>query len=277
MIEKALIIGGDKRQTYLKKHLSGHFSDVCYIRESEDSELLNEIDRFSHIVFPVPVSKDGDYIFSNTSLKLKIADAADLIKPYHKVYGAGFDRETINKFEKNKIKYYDFMKDMTFKRANAVLTAQGTLRLLLDNTENCVSGKKALIIGFGDVAQTLADLLFKAGIRVCISARKPMVLHLAELLGYKTTALKSVGVSAEKYDYIFGTVPARILREKDISSMKDSAVYFELASPPFTAEKEFFVKHKKRYIFGGGLPGRYLPEASAKLISDFILCHSERE
>ena len=77
--------------------------------------------------------------------------------------------------------------------------------------------------------------------------------------------------SLGEYDYIFSSVPSEIFGERDILSMKDEAVFFELASYPYGADRNLFIKYNKKYVSGSALPGKYLPTASAKLIADFIL------
>ena len=271
MNQKALIIGGDKRQEYLKNILDGNFSEVYHIRYPADVWVLDEIEKFSHIILPVPISKDNEHVYSDGNLYLRISELTELIKPCHKVFGSGFDCKTLDTFEDRQIEYCDFMKDKIFKRANALLTAQGTLRLVLDNTDDYIVGKKALIIGYGDVADTLAEKLRNNGIEVYITARNKRKLSLAALYGYKTVALSSISSCIYLFDYILGTVPANILDSSDIKNIKDDCIYIELASKPFTANESDFKEYSKKYIFGGGLPGKFLPSASGKLIADFII------
>lgn len=271
MNQKALIIGGDKRQEYLKKNLESKFDEVYHLRDSADISMLDDIESFSHIILPLPLSKDKEHIYSQGSLYLKTDELIAMIKPCHKVFSSGFDSKTLDYFEDKQIEYCDFMKDKIFKRANALLTAQGTLRLMLDNTEDYIVSKKALIIGFGDVGQTLADTLRNNGLEVYITVRNKRKLSLASMSGYKTIALSSLRSCIYLFDYIFGTVPANILDCDDIKNIKSECTYIELASPPFTAKETDFKALSKTYICGSALPGRYLSFASGKLLADFIL------
>ena len=271
MNQKALIIGGDKRQEYLKNDLDDKFNEVFHLRYAADMWVLEEIESFSYIVLPVPVSKDGEHINSGDNLRFKLCDLLDYIQPCHKIFGSGFDCKTLDYLEDKQIDHCDFMKDKTFKRANAHLTAQGALRLILNGTEDYIVGKKALIIGFGDVADTLAEKLRCNGMDVYITARNKRKLGLATLNGYKTIALPSLSSCIYLFDYVIGTVPANLLTLSDISKMKDDSTYLELASAPYTAKAEDFKTASKNYINGSALPGRFLPLASGKLLADFIL------
>ena len=271
MNESFLIIGGDLRQQYLKSLLDEKYDDVFHIRYPADIWKLDEVDRYSHIILPLPVSKDKEYIYSTDNLCLKISEVVDLIKSCHTVYTSGFDNKTLDYFEDKKIEYHDFMKDKIFKKANAYLTAQGTLKILLDNTRDYIVGKKALIIGFGDVAVTLAELLSKIGVHVYITARNDRKLSVAEYSGFKSVRLCDLKSSISKFDYICGTVPANIIDEETIKGIRDDSLYFELASAPYNADKKLFDALSKKHINGSSLPGKFLPLASGKIMAEFIL------
>lgn len=266
-----LIIGGDKRQQYLKKRLEAEFYSVFHIRYPADVSELKKIESYSHIILPVPISKDKRSIYTDDKLDIEINELMRKIKACHIVYGTGFDSKFLDFFEDNSITYYDFMKDKAFKLFNAYLTALGTVRLMLESTDDIITGKKALIIGFGDVAKTLAEKLKALAVDVRIAARNQSQLTNAEFCGYKTMALESIGESISKFDFVFGSVPANILTFNDVINMGEECVYFELASSPYTADSEHFTKAGKKYILASGLPGKFLPKASSDILYDFIL------
>lgn len=265
MKESYLIVGGDIRQEKLKDILEMKGKEVYHILYPADIKELDNAGRYSNIVLPIPLTKDGETLFSECDeLKIKLSFLIDKLKDNQKIYGSGL----MPHFNENGL---DLMKDSVFKRANAVLTAQGALRLLLESTDDYIVTKKVLITGFGDVAETLADLLRRVGLRVHIKARSHKALLSAEMQGYGTSYLKYNENSLGEYDYIFSTVPSEIFGERDILSMKDEAIFFELASYPYSADRNLFIKYNKKYVSGSALPGKYLPTASAKLIADFIL------
>ncbi len=266
-----LIIGGDKRQQYLKRKFEADFYDVIHIRYSGDLETLDDIESYTHIILPIPISKDNLTVYNSDSLKLTIRELKEKLGSCHRVYGGGFTDNFLINLEDKHITYFDFMKDKNFKLANAYLTAQGAMRLLLENTDDVVSGKKSLIIGFGDVAKTLAEKLKAFGIDVYIAARNKKQLSVARLNGYKTMGIEKISDLIYMFDFVFGTVPANILTADDVKSSGVDCVYFELSSAPYTAEKDDFERFGKRYILASALPGKYLPEASADIIYDFIL------
>ena len=240
------------------------FSDVYHIRHPADICELDNIGEYSDVILPIPVSKDGFTVYSDNRLDLRLDSLYGAIQPHQRVYGGGVKTDCSNLV-------FDLMKNPSFKLINAHFTAQGTLRLMLENTDEFIIGKKALIIGFGDVATTLAHMLSNLGLMVVTAMRNPYKRCEAKALGYEAVSLDEISNVIDGCDYIFGTVPATVLTKNHIREMKTDSVYIELASAPFTADKSIFEKYSKNYIFGGGLPGRYLPKASAELIADYIL------
>lgn len=267
-MEKFLIIGGDKRQKILYDLLKSEGKDVSHMTET-DTHIISS---YSHIILPVPISKDGRNIYcSDSGFCLSLNDIADELIKSQTVFGGGFNEKFRSALQRKGIICLDFMADEDFVTANAYLTAQGALRLLLENTQEYIVSKKMLIIGFGRVAKALAAMLKSVGADIYIAARNPSQLKLAELCSYKTFQLNEMGSYLCEFSYIFGTVPFNVLTEDNIKLIRDDCVYFELASAPFTADRNDFDRFGKRYIPGGALPGNFLPVASGRLLCDYIL------
>ena len=135
---------------------------------------------------PIPLTKDGETLYSECDeLKIKLSYLIDKLRDNQKIFGSGL----MPYFKENGL---DLMKDSVFKRANAMLTAQGALRLLLESTDDYIVSKKVLITGFGDVAENLGELLLRIGCEVNIKARSPKALLIAEMKGYGTSYIKYI-------------------------------------------------------------------------------------
>ena len=106
MNEKILIIGGDKRQEYMKEFISDSYKEVYHIRYSADTHRLREIESCSHIVLPLPLSKDKKTVYSTDDLCLTVDDMIGLIKPCHTVFASGLDNKALDYFEDNSIEFY---------------------------------------------------------------------------------------------------------------------------------------------------------------------------
>ncbi len=271
MCDTILIIGGDKRQDRLYEILKDK-SYKCLRTNINSVKALAEVNKHSIIVLPVPFSADGKYIYgSNPDFRLEVSDLLSALTNNNTVIAGGLSETIRNQLNEKGVKFYDILASDYFTEYNAFLTSQGALKLLLDNTECLVTGKKVLITGFGRVAESLAYILKGIGTDVFILARNHRQLLKASCLGYKTVNLSAKSSVLCMFDYIFNTVPSNIFSESDIFRIRDDTVYFELASPPCGAEKQHFEKHSKKYVFGGGLPGKFVSHSAAEIMADFII------
>lgn len=271
MHNKILIIGGDKRQDGLFDILKDKFSN-CTKENTSSLKALSEIKNHSLIILPVPFSSDGEYIYSsNPDFRLSVTDFLSALTKDNTVIAGAISEKIRAELNKKSITFYDMCDSDYFTEYNAFLTSQGAVKLLLDNTESLVTGRKVLITGFGRVAQALALTLKGIGTDVFILARNPHQLLKAHCLGLSTVSLSAKSSVICMFDYIFNTVPCQIFSESDVFRIRDDTVYFELASKPFGADKTHFEKHGKKYVYGGGLPGKYVSASACEIMADFII------
>ncbi len=270
-MKKILILGGDRRQKELFSLLTSRELDCTSVFEGELLNTSDFIRGFDVIILPVPFSKDGKNLFSeNAMLKISLSDIISGLEPGKHVIGGSFSESFLSLAKENGAKTFDLLGERDFALFNAYLTAQGAVRLLLENTEDYVVSKRALVTGFGKVGKATAHFLSSLGLDVYVFARRSEIRTHARALGYKTISETELSQSVHLFDFIFNTVPKRLFEKEDVLHMKNRAVYFELASAPFGADKENFEKAKATFVFGGGLPGRFCSFAAAKEIEKRI-------
>lgn len=264
-----LVLGGDRRQRILSALLSADGYKVTYI--NNNAENIKDAIKSNDIIFlPLPVSKDRVHIYSdNGDFRFKLKEVLSDLKNTSVVFGGGFSKEAKEYLEYENISYHDCQMSELFELQNAHFTAQGALKLLLDNTQEFLKDKNALVTGYGRISSALAVLLSSLRIKVTIAARNEIQLKTAEFMGYEAINLKELkGLSG--YDYVFNTVPFVIFDEEAVASADKKCVYFELASAPFGASKEHFDKYGITYVVGTGLPGKMLPQSSARLLKEYM-------
>ena len=74
-------------------------------------------------------------------------------------------------------------------------------------------------------------------------------------------------------DYVFNTVPARIIKATDLAGMKEGALYMELASAPGGCNPAD-CPQGCMHIYENGIPGRVSPLAAAKAMAECIYRHT---
>lgn len=217
------------------------------------------------IVLPFPSTR------TNIAFLRECKVIGDYFLPEHTVIGGMINAELKDEFEKSGIKFYDYFENEAYVLKNAQLTSQGAVRLLLENTPDFLVGKKVLVTGFGRIGKSLAMILKSLGMKVFIAVRREESAVEVLAMGFDVFNFNAVKGTLFYYDYIFNTVPSMLLSYRDISHLNENAIYFELASSPFGADKKNFELLGKNYIHGGALPGRYYQKAVARNIVDYIL------
>ena len=118
-----------------------------------------------------------------------------------------------------------------------------------------------LVIGWGRIAQHLAQLLKACGATVTIAARDPHKRALAASMGYQVCNIAQI--CPDNHRLIFNTVPAPVLSETAPGILK-----IDLASQPGMAGEDVLI--------APGLPSKETPESAARLIAATVM-HSLKE
>lgn len=265
---KILILGGDERQRKLCKLFSENGFDVTAITEEGEEENLHEsLETSDTVILPLPVSRDGKVVYSDRkTLRIPMKTVIEELTPDKMLFGGIIRDDLKAKLGERSVPYVDYYRDEAFVSYNAYLTAQCALRLMLENTDEYLVSKRVLVTGFGQVAKAMAALLKRVGLDVYIAARNETQKATAYALGYKVLDIYDLSSVIRIFDFTLNTVPSHVLGEREVSLMKDSALYIELASKPYGAKPEHFEKHGKRYLPAPSLPGKFCSQSAAQAI-----------
>ena len=266
-MKKTVILGGDKRQRILAKLFEENGKEPVAAFDGEGLERLGDFGEFKTLILPLPCTKDGKTVFSAEKdffLPLSVVEKG--VRPGALVIGGNMPEEFCSKLLSGGVDVFDYFKDESFTVYNAFLTAQGAVRLLLENTSEYLVSKRVLVAGFGRIGRAAAKMLSALGLDVYVAARRRETLSEISALGLKALDTAEIEGSVFLFDFVFNTVPAQIFTDKSVSLMKSGAVYFELASSPFGAQSKAFEKSKARFVSGSALPGRFCPHSCAKAV-----------
>ena len=142
--------------------------------------------------------------------------------------------------------------------------------LLSQSSDGALLGSAVLVAGSGRIAFFLADRLRACGSTVTFAARNPDKRELARLNGYAAISLDELAGVLPEFDFIANTIPAPIFDEAMFSKMKENAVYEELATLPEQPRRAFAERFGVKYIYAGGLPGKYSPKAAGGFIAQTL-------
>lgn len=254
-----LICGGDKRQEYMYRYMLDKGLNVSTFALGEDSKItIDDIKKYDVVIFPVPVTRDGEYL--NASSKVKLADIMGQLDENQIVLGGmcnGYDM-------------IDYYKDESFQMQNAVPTAEGAIQLAMENTDFTINGSCCAVLGYGRIGKVMAAMLKSLGAKVTVCARNPKDISLARAFGFETmhiNHLENMGM----FDIIFNTVPKTVMDSTVLGSTKSNVLLIELASKPYGIDMEATQKLGKKVIIASGLPGKVAPKTAGKILCDVIM------
>lgn len=277
-INKFLVIGGDLRNVELAKILKEDGKIVyTYGMNIDSTEKLETIlEDVEVVVGPIPFSRDSLTV-NSTFVDSKILIKELLEKMRGKILIAGNISEDVKKLAKSyNIQVIDVMKSEKLAVLNTIATAEGTIELMIANTDTIIFDSNVLILGFGRVAKTLANR-FKGLVKsITCASREDEELAWIEVYGYEKLDLKDFvkcqesKKCLENYKVIINTIPSMILDAEKLQYVNKEVLLIDLASDSGGIDKEETKKQGLKLIHALGLPGKVAPKSSAKFIKDII-------
>lgn len=265
---KMIIMGGDSRFVRLAELLErdGHGVFPLGMEGALPMQGPSDYSGTEAVILPLPAEKDG-YLFAPLSReKRSLIELLEPFKPGTKVFAGMAGQELREYCRRRGLSIFDYFRREEFQVKNALLTAEGALGLLLGLDGGKLSGRRALIVGFGRIGKLLVPRLQALGLELSVMARSPSQRAWAEAMGCK--ALK-FGESSEGFDFVLNTVPAVVFGEEELRGFGDASL-IELASAPGGFCEESAARLSKNIINGRGLPGRWAEDSAAEAIRDTI-------
>lgn len=274
LLNKILIVGGDKRNVYLINMLyekgcnvSGIYIDAS--QHNKDAQCAHEIlSSADTIILPLPCTRDGKHL--NAPLcdeKINLESIYSYLSPNAVVFGGMLD---IEEFEKRGISAHDYAIRTDFAALNAVPTAEGAIEAAMKLMSTTIFGSKCLVSGFGKCGKILCNTLKGLGASVTVAARNPRDLSMAEAFGYNVTSIAKMHTIVGNFDIIFNTVSHPIFGEAELKKIKPHTPFIDIASLPGGIDAQNITHKNIDYVFLPGIPGKYSPQTAAEIIMKTI-------
>lgn len=278
MINKISIIGGDLRIVKLAEMLVEEGVEV-FTYGLENSELLDEnkaktlreaTEKSDIVLGPIPFSSNGKTIntpFSNN--KTLLSDFMDRLSG--KTLIAGSIRQEIYEIasEKN-VKVIDILKREELAVLNAVSTAEGTIKIAIEETPRNLHGSNILVLGFGRIGKILSNMLKGLGANVACEARRNSDLAWIKAYGYEPIPISNLKDNLNRFDIIINTIPYIILDKENLDNVKKDALIIDLASNPGGVDRNAIKERKIKFVWALSLPGKVAPITSAEFIKETL-------
>ncbi|MBQ8404269.1 MAG: hypothetical protein IJX55_07605 [Clostridia bacterium] len=212
------------------------------------------------VALPLPYSRDGERILAPFSEKaIMVGDILNLLEEKSLLLGGKMPAD----FPRKAIDYYA---REDFAILNAVPTAEGAIKLALEETKLTVRGMKAAVLGFGRVGKILAKTLVSLGADVTVFARSAEARAWAKVFYCDAKKFCALKEEIGAFDCIFNTVPHKILFADALERAKRGAVIIELASAPGGADAGEAARAGVRFVSAQSLPGKITPKSAGKII-----------
>lgn len=278
-MKSVVVLGGDMRGVYCAGRLSrekGYNVVVSGLKgrgEGGKEERLPE--RANILVLPyvsLISGKDGRMYISSMQADKGIAfeTAAGLVKGGTAVFCGRLPEQCAKELTDRGAKLYDWFSDEELTLKNAALTAEGAAQIITGESKDGVGGSNILILGCGRVARACAKLFHSMGGSVTIAARKESDRMFAVSQGWSCAALDDIEAWS-RADVIVNTIPARVIGEKELRSVKPGGWILELASKPYGLDFEEAERLGVRAVLGSGLPGKFTPEAAGENMACYVI------
>lgn len=276
------IIGGDLRIVKLVEmlvkdgfelttyalDLADSLSHIKEVRQAESLEKALEASKI--IVGPIPLSsnkKDINTPFSKQTISIQ--ELMDQME--EKVFIAGSIGDVIYELaEKRNNKIIDLLKREELAVLNTISTAEGAIKIAIEETTTTIHGSNILVMGFGRIGKILANMLTGLGAKVSCEARKNSDLAWIKAYGYEPINLNELDQKLGQFDIIINTIPFLILEEKKLNLVKKDCLLIDLASNPGGIDREIAKQKGIKTIWALSLPGKVAPLTSAEFIKETI-------
>ena len=270
MMTRILAVGGDRRQTLLVRLLGGLGQvDTLAVPDCRDTV---EDRTYDLLVLPCPTLDPsgnlrvgsatapyaaGPDLAGDTKKRLVPGDLLPYCGPKTRVFGGGLPGRAHLPVPLERAE--DLLADPRVKAANGRLTAESVF--FLPRKGKSLSGARCLIFGWGCIAKPLSLLLRAFGAQVTVAARRETARAEAEGFGLTAVGFSEIGCA---FDFVYNTVPAQTLSGAQLAGLGPDCQWVELASAPGGLPDSPPAELAR--VAAGGLPGRYLPDAAAKVL-----------
>ncbi len=274
------VIGGDLRQAYIANRIAADGKRVYALLLEENPTLQQDLiceepiqkvlARCDVVILPLPLSVDDVYVnapFSKQKLSLK--DCLEAIQPGTEIF-AGKVGSSVELATQCGHSITDYLKREELAVKNAAITAEAAIAIAIEEQPVAILGSNCLVIGHGRIAKSLMKILNGMGARVSAAARKYGDLAQIETEGCQPVPFQDLKYALPKADLIFNTVPAKVLKRKELSLIRDTTLLIDLASRPGGIDLDAAGELGVKTIWALSLPGKISPISAGEYILETI-------
>lgn len=276
------VIGGDARQLEVIRKLIELDAKISLIGFDQLDEgfvgatkiQLSQVDFSTVEAIMLPVSGTSlegevETIFSNEKIVLKESHLK--ATPKHCIVFSGIsnhylksiveasNRKLVELFDRDDVAIY-----------NSIPTMEGTLMMVIQNTDITIHRSNVVILGFGRVGITVARAFHALGANVKVAARESDLLARIYEMGFEPIELNNLVSEVQNLDVCINTIPARVLTANILAKMPTRSLIIDLASKPGGTDFRYAEKRGIKAMLAPGLPGIVAPKTAGQIIANVL-------
>ncbi len=274
------VVGGDARQKWLatalqrRNALSAVYEVPDFASPASVTVLTTPADlcHYTCIVGPVPLARQGNLLLPPTAQQsLPLSLLLQIMQPGQLIAGGNLPAAFLQQCQARQIQTYDFLQSSTLTLANAEITAEGMLAILLQQTPYVLQNTSLLLLGYGRCGMALAHKLTALGCQVLVCESNLEKRSLARSFGYNVLTPEGLPAVLPTCELLVNTVPALVLTYDLLQLLPTQAMLFDLASAPGGIDQQAAQQLHLYYQNCPGLPGRTAPQTAGELLAENLL------
>jgi dipicolinate synthase subunit A len=262
------MLGGDKREQEIARRAAATGADVRAhgfpwpeegipdVRHSSDPAGVLDGARFA--LFPIPGISATGALFAPSTPAPIIPDRALLSKMAPRAHIIlGWADNNLKKHAEAlaiTLHEYEWDRGLMLQRTPAII--EGLIKIVIENTDITIHRASACIVGQGTIGAVLTRYLVALGADTHVVARNPEQRAAAFVAGATPHTFDELPRIATQLDFVFSTVPTRVVGEDVLSQLPKSVLIVDLAAPPGGVDFDAAKRLGLRAIWGRGLGSR---------------------
>lgn len=276
------VLGGDKRYLYVIEQLATNgntvfidgFDEITFHHPLIQKKRIEEIpfEKLDAIVLPVLGMDEGGKLercFPKGTLTL----SEHLLKkiPAHAIIFSGtattYLERVCEKINRRLVLLYE-LDDVAI--LNSIPTAEATLQLAMEHTEQTIHGANVFVFGYGRIGKTVAHLFHQVGANVSVIARKQEALARVNASFMEAVPVQKIDSIIEKCDICINTIPHLVITKKLIEKMKEESLIIDVASSPGGTDFHAANEKEIKALHALGLPGKVAPKTAGEIVAEKV-------
>jgi dipicolinate synthase subunit A len=207
---------------------------------------------------PIPGLGSDDELYAKfTTEKLRLT--ADMLKwaAPHAVLGTCYSTPRLDEWAKAAaVKIIPYGTDDALSILHAIPTAEGAIKVAIENTDDTLLGMAVLCFGLGRVGFSVAQAFQGMKSVVSIVARNPVQLARAAAMGATPIELRDVQSQIGNFGLILSSTSGRVLEKDLLALTRPDVLIIDLCSPPGSVDFEAAKALGRKVIVARGQAAR---------------------